>query len=99
LTFKKEKIMTIETLNMDGKELKVADLSQEIQRLVAVYEKVFAERADVEVKHISLSAALRQLSTDITAAIQASQTPDEVTPEVTTEAPVADTPVADGGTV
>ena len=62
--------MAIETLNIDGNEIKVTDLPQNIQRLVAVYEQTFAERATIENKHIALSAALRAISSDITSAIK-----------------------------
>jgi hypothetical protein len=62
--------MAIETLNVDGNEMKVSDLSAEVQRLVAVYESTHAKRVDIENDHIMLSAALRQISSDITAAIR-----------------------------
>lgn len=65
--------MAIETLNFDGKEIKVADLPEGIQRLVTVYEGTHARRVEVENQHISLSAALRQLSADITSAVQAAE--------------------------
>jgi hypothetical protein len=62
--------MAIETLNIDGKELKVADLTPEIQRLVAVYDITSTKRVEVENDHIQLSAAIRQLSSDISTAVQ-----------------------------
>ena len=81
--------MAIETLNIDGTELKVAELSQEVQRLVQVYEVTHNKRVDVETEHAYLSAALRQLSTDITAAVRKSQEG-----ETTAEADVPSTPSA-----
>lgn len=66
--------MAIETLNFDGKELKVADLPAEVQRLVNVYEITHNKRLEIENEHIQLSAALRQLSADISAGVRAAIT-------------------------
>ena len=61
--------MKIDTLNVDGEEIKVTDLPLDVQRLVALYETTHSKRQDVETEHAMLSAALRMISTDITSAI------------------------------
>jgi hypothetical protein len=78
--------MAIETLNIDGNELKVADLSPVAQRLVGVYELTHTKRVELENEHIMVSAALRQISTEITTLIR-----EEA--EAKTEAVEADTQV------
>lgn len=62
--------MAIETLNIDGQEVKVSETNADIQRLVQVYEETHMKRVGVENEHIVLSAALRSLSTDIVTATQ-----------------------------
>lgn len=75
--------MAIETLNVDGVEMKVTDLAPEIQRLIVTYEAASAKRGEAEQTYIMMSAALKTLSADITNAIQASKpAQDEAVPEV-----------------
>lgn len=62
--------MAIETLNIDGEEIKTADLPQEIQRLISIYETTYNKRVEVENEYIMLSSALRQISNDIVVGVR-----------------------------
>lgn len=65
--------MAIETLNIDGVETKVADLPVEVRQLIEVYEHTHAKRNNIEIERLSILAALKQLSDDITNSVKRHQ--------------------------
>jgi len=71
--------MAIETLNIDGVETKVVDLPVEVRQLIEVYEHTHAKRTSVELERLSIIAALKQLSDDITTTVKRHQAEQQTT--------------------
>lgn len=80
----------IKVLTVDGTTYVVSDLSQNVQRLVQIYNHWRQQQVDARLELSKIDAALRSLSNEIVLAMQKEQ--EEATAEGAPQEEVADSP-------
>lgn len=86
-------VQPVTTLNIDGNTLQVADLSQRVQQLVAVYNDWNQKNADAQNELMLVQAALNDLSRQIIVQIKAdAEAAAAAANDTATTAPATDSP-------
>ena len=88
-------VQPISTLNIDNTAFNVADLSQQVQALVGVYNEWNQDLANAQSKLAQTQAALNDLSRQIIMQVKADQDAAAAAANDASAAPAVDAPVAD----
>ena len=63
----------LKVLNIDGKPIEVSSLSENVQKLVDIYNHFRQNEADAKIEMIKIQAAMRDISREIVTSIKAEE--------------------------